>query len=73
MSWGEMTGAQAFSRNTIVHIIAGMKTDRLTVSQHVRIMMLIGDAPHSEINLSHANYKNGFWKLNVIDSQIEFR
>jgi hypothetical protein len=54
MSWGEMTGAQAFSRNTIVHTIAGVKTDRLTVSQRDRIMMLIGDAPSSEINFYNA-------------------
>jgi len=72
MIWGEMTGAQAFRRNTIVHVIAGMKTDRLTLSRHVRIAMLIDDAPHSEINPSTANYKNGFWKLNAIDSQNEF-
>jgi hypothetical protein len=72
MSWGEMTGAQALRRNTIVHVIAGIKTDRLTLSRHVRIMMLIDDAPHSETYPYSANYKNEFWKSNVIDSQNEF-
>jgi hypothetical protein len=60
-----MTGAQALSKSAGVQAIKTMKTDRLAVPQHVRIMMFIDDASQLEIILCPPNYKNEFGKSNA--------
>ena len=60
-----MTGAQALSKSAGVQTIKTMKTDRLAVPQHVRIMMFIDDAPQLEIILCAIKYKDEFGKSNA--------